>query len=99
MPTSSRVSPLDPNSGFYYRARWLDPNVGRFVSADGFSGYEDEPLSLHKYLYAVARPTDLSDPSGHDSLGSLAISIAAQITVFVASHPVLSAIIGVVVAP
>lgn len=56
---------LDANSGFYYlRARWMDPAVGRFLSADPFPGLIFEPLTLHKYLYAGADPVDRLDPSG-----------------------------------
>lgn len=57
--------PLDPNSGFYYlRARWMDPDVGWFASADPFLGLAQEPMSLHRYLYAYASPLNLTDPSG-----------------------------------
>lgn len=57
--------PLDPNSGFYYlRARWMDPEAGRFASADPFLGLAQEPMSLHRYLYAYASPVNLTDPSG-----------------------------------
>ncbi len=70
--------PLDPNSGFYYnRARWLDPNAGRFASVDPFPGYGTEPLSIHRYLYSGLNPALFSDPSGEDFVGaitSLAIS-------------------------
>ena len=86
---------LDPNSGFYYnRARWMDPGVGRFASADPFGGHEWDPTSLHKYLYGAANPTNNLDPSGLFSLNELAITIAARLIVFTATHPVLAALIG-----
>ncbi len=57
--------PFDPNVGFSYnRARWLDPRVGRFVSLDPFEGVLQDPLSLHKYLYAHADPVNNLDPTG-----------------------------------
>jgi RHS repeat-associated protein len=55
----------DANIGFYYlRARYMDPSIGRFITADPFSGFMFEPLSLHKYLYANADPINNIDPSG-----------------------------------
>jgi len=73
--------PFDPNSGFYYnRARWLDPNAGRFVSRDSIPGRPFEPGSLHKYLYSGARPNDTVDPTGLSefSLGGQLASIAVR---------------------
>lgn len=66
---------LDPNSGFYYlRARYMDPRVGRFISMDQFRGTENEPASLHKYLYGNANPGNVIDPSGR--FGLMDVSIA-----------------------
>ncbi|HEU0049702.1 MAG TPA: RHS repeat-associated core domain-containing protein, partial [Nitrososphaera sp.] len=60
---------FDANLGFYYlRARYLNPESGRFVSADSFEGNTYDPISLHKYLYADADPANQIDPSGHFSL-------------------------------
>jgi RHS repeat-associated protein len=45
---------FDPNAGFYYlRARYYDLSVGRFVTIDPYQGRMHEPVTLHKYLYAV----------------------------------------------
>jgi RHS repeat-associated protein len=46
------------------RARWLDTRVGRFVSVDPWGGLSEEPLSLHRYVYASLQPTNRGDPSG-----------------------------------
>jgi RHS repeat-associated protein len=60
---------FDPNVGFYYnRARWMDPEVGRFLSVDPLTGDPQSPLSLHRYLYGNANPVLYSDPSGYFSL-------------------------------
>ncbi|NLD50014.1 MAG: RHS repeat protein, partial [Clostridiaceae bacterium] len=69
----------DANIGFYYlRARYMDPSVGRFVTADPFGGFMFEPLSLHKYLYANADPVNNIDPSGYFSLGEVVTSMSIQ---------------------
>lgn len=55
----------DPNMGFYYlRARYYSPEVGRFVSSDPWQGNMNEPVTLHKYLYANINPIIYYDPSG-----------------------------------
>jgi RHS repeat-associated protein len=48
----------------YLRARYYDPATGRFNQFDKFEGGFEEPLSLHKYLYAGANPISNNDPSG-----------------------------------
>ena len=50
------------------RARWLNPNTGRFWSMDSYAGKNEDPLSLHKYLYCQANTINLVDPSGFFSL-------------------------------
>jgi len=56
---------------YYLRARYYDPSVGRFTSMDSFLGYENDPVSLHKYAYANLDPVNNIDPSGKFSLTSL----------------------------
>ena len=46
-------------------ARWLNPNTGRFQTRDTYEGDQEEPLSLHKYLYCQGNPVNGTDPSGH----------------------------------
>jgi RHS repeat-associated protein len=45
----------------YYRARWYDPKVGRFISEDpiGFNGGD-----VNIYGYVGSDPANLNDPSG-----------------------------------
>jgi RHS repeat-associated protein len=68
---------LDTNLGFYYlRARYMNPNAGRFVSQDSYLGNSMVPISLHKYLYSDASPSNYTDPSGCVTLMELGHSIA-----------------------
>jgi len=67
----------DPNLGLdYLRARYLDVNTGRFISRDSFFGLQQQPTSLHKYLYANNNPINFTDPTGLFSLGELSASMA-----------------------
>ena len=55
----------DHDLGLYYnRARYMDPNLGRFWTMDTFEGHQSDPLSLHKYTYADANPVNRIDPTG-----------------------------------
>ena len=53
----------DPNIGFYYpRARYMNPENGRFLTTDPFPGLMLEPVILHKYLYVANNPVVNIDP-------------------------------------
>ncbi len=63
----------------YHRARWLNTDTGRFTSMDPWMGVNEDPISLHRYLYGNASPTNYADPTGEFSetlagqLGSLSV--------------------------
>jgi len=64
---------LDPESGlFYYRARYYDPTIGRFLQEDPFPARLQVPLTLHLYLYAKGSPVRFIDPFGLFNLGKFA---------------------------
>jgi RHS repeat-associated protein len=56
---------------YYLRARWYSPATGRFNTMDPFAGNNQDPQSLHKYLYAHCNPINSSDPSGTYSFGEM----------------------------
>ncbi len=62
----------------YHRARWMDPRVGRFVSTDPLMGRVGNPLSLHKYIYAVDDGVNATDATG---LEFDMVSISASISI------------------
>ncbi len=57
----------DESSGLYYlNARYYNPEMGRFISRDTYEGKNEEPSSLHLYLYCANDPVNYVDPSGHE---------------------------------
>ncbi|MEF2964805.1 RHS repeat-associated core domain-containing protein [Paenibacillus sp. M1] len=71
----------------YLRARWYDPNAGRFVSKDSYEGEISNPLSLNLYSYVENNPLIYTDPSGHklyveaDNKGKFVYTISANMQV------------------
>ena len=56
----------DSGSGLlFYNARWYDPTVGRFISADTIVPQPGIPQSLNRYSYTANNPLRFVDPSGH----------------------------------
>lgn len=49
----------------YLRARYYDPEIGRFISEDSYRGKAEDPLSLNLYAYCQGNPIRYTDPSGH----------------------------------
>lgn len=85
IPNSSLLSPhtytgreYDPESGlYYYRRRYYDPNIGRFLSEDPLGGFINTPQSFNPYLYGSNNPLVFTDPFG---LGDIAERIAQELT-------------------
>ena len=50
----------------YLRARYLNPNTGRFWTMDTSEGGQEQLPTLHKYAFGADNPVDNSDPSGND---------------------------------
>ena len=62
----------DSETGLYYfKARFYDPDIGRFLSQDSYDGDVDTPPSLHKYLYAYANPAVYEDLEGYESVNTM----------------------------
>ncbi len=52
---------------YYFKARYYDPDTGRFLNQDAYLGDINTPPSLHRYLYAYANPTVYVDLTGYSS--------------------------------
>lgn len=49
---------------YYYRTRYYDAEVGRFLTRDGFPGIKKHPLSLNNYTYVENAPINNTDLYG-----------------------------------
>jgi RHS repeat-associated protein len=78
---------LDADLNLYFlRARYLDVRAGRFWVADPFQGFVTQPLSLHRYLYAVSDPVNKRDPTGRFATTTAeAVNVAALATTLLQS--------------
>jgi RHS repeat-associated protein len=56
---------VDTDTNFYYlRARYYDPDTGRFLTRDPLPGNLQNPLTQNAYTYAGDNPINHDDPSG-----------------------------------
>jgi RHS repeat-associated protein len=63
----------DADLGLYYlRARYHNPDTGRFWTPDTFEGFGSDPASLHKYTYCGNDPVNCVDPTGNTTLAEVA---------------------------
>jgi RHS repeat-associated protein len=66
--TSKRFTSQEEQVGiglYDYGARFYDPAIGRFISADSVTSKPGDPQNLNRYSYTNNRPLNLVDPSGH----------------------------------
>lgn len=57
---------LDSTGLYYYGARYYDPAIGRFISADLIIPDPNNPQSFNRYSYCINNPLKYTDPSGRD---------------------------------
>lgn len=69
---------------YYYRARYYDASIGRFLQQDPEAGNINKPISLiNKYVYADNSPLMFTDPTGRSSIfGWLAIALNPALSLF-----------------
>jgi RHS repeat-associated protein len=67
----------DAGTGLYYlRARYYDQAAGRFLGQDPYGGSDQDPVTLHRYLYCGDDPVDGADPGGMDTIEEVSLSEA-----------------------
>jgi RHS repeat-associated protein len=59
---------MDEETGLIYaKARFYDPDIGRFLTQDSFLGDVTNVPSLHRYAYAFSNPLVFFDPTGNQT--------------------------------
>jgi RHS repeat-associated protein len=56
---------LDRTGLYYYGARYYDPEIGRFITADPTVQRPFDPQDLNRYAYCRNNPLNFADPSGY----------------------------------
>ena len=59
----------------------MSPETGTFTTMDTYAGTLDNPVSLHKYLYANGNPVMYKDPTGNFSLMETSVAQGIQATI------------------
>ncbi|PWB71136.1 MAG: hypothetical protein C3F15_13000, partial [Holophagae bacterium] len=68
---------LEPGLGlYYYRARYYDPALGRFLTEDPYPPSVFMPADMNPYVYARNAPTRYTDPLGLQGRASFARTFA-----------------------
>ena len=58
----------DTETGFYYlQSRYYDPEIGRFINADGYVTTDTEPVAANMFAYCNNNPVNRDDYSGEGS--------------------------------
>ncbi|MBI4115394.1 MAG: hypothetical protein HY447_02340 [Candidatus Omnitrophica bacterium] len=70
----------DTTKLYYYGARYYDPQLGRFITADPTVQHPTDPQDFNRYAYARNNPIIFTDPTGLGWLSKLFAFIAAAVT-------------------
>ncbi len=88
----------DAETGFYYvSSRYYDPEIGRFISADGeISGVGGDIRGYNLYAYCMNNPVNMSDPTGNwPRWISVAVAVVATVVAVVTAAPAAIVVAGV----
>jgi RHS repeat-associated protein len=77
----------------YYNARYYDPIVGLFVSADTVQGNEQ---GMDPYAYVAGNQETMNDPTGHWGWVIAAIALAVVALVCIVAAPVVVSVLAAV---
>jgi RHS repeat-associated protein len=80
---------LDATGLYFYGARYYDPEIGRFITADTIVQAPYDPQSLNRYAYCRNNPLNYVDPSGHWFWG---------VVIFICAMAAAGAVVNVAIA-
>lgn len=80
---------LDNTGLYFYGARYYDPVIGRFITADSIVQSPYNPQTLNRYSYCGNNPINYIDPTGHWFFAFL---------IFVAISAAIGAVVNVAIA-
>ncbi len=87
---------FDEGTGlYYYGARYYDPLIGRFISADTIIPNPANPQCFNRYTYCLNNPLKYTDPTGHFAICGIVITVKLVIEVCVAIAAYIAADIAV----
>ena len=67
----------DTETGFYYlQSRYYDPEIGRFINADGQLNQQESISGYNLFAYCGNNPVNNSDPDGHSFILACIITCA-----------------------
>ncbi|MBI9010208.1 MAG: RHS repeat-associated core domain-containing protein [Tenericutes bacterium] len=84
---------------YYLNSRYYNPEIGRFISADGYMGQTKDVLSANMYSYCENNPIMFSDPNGYSIKWSTILTVVAVVAVVVAVAAVVVATAGAAAGP
>jgi RHS repeat-associated protein len=84
----------DETGLIYFRARYYDPALGRFITPDPISAAPDQPQELDQYQYANNNPVSVADPSGHAPVVAILGAVLAHYTFHVITFWFMMCVIG-----
>ncbi len=80
-PTDRRFTGQRQDGSLYdFGARFFDPQIGRFISADSIVPQPGDPQSLNRYAYGLNNPLRYHDPTGHFTIGDFVWGVLSQWT-------------------
>jgi RHS repeat-associated protein len=77
----------DPETGlYYYGARYYDPIIGRFITADSIVPEPFNPQALNRYSYVLNNPLKYVDPTGHFGVTEIIIVVVTIVVGWIADE-------------